>query len=117
MAKSQARNARRNAAKSKGKPTKKKPTRDDDDDDDDDQPEFDNNLRGVLFKNKRKKKKAQPDFTGSAEIDGVEYWLSGWSRKSKSGNSFVSLAFTVKDEVESEDDDDEPEDESVDLPF
>jgi uncharacterized protein (DUF736 family) len=63
--------------------------------------DYDNNLRGVLFKNTRKTKDSQPDYRGSCEIEGVEYWIAGWKKVPKSGgDSFLSLAFSVKDEDE-----------------
>ena len=62
------------------------------------EPEFDNELRGALFKNKRKTKSAQPDYVGQATIDGIEYWVSSWARKSKNGQAYMSLAFTEKEE-------------------
>jgi len=38
---------------------------------------FDNTNKGVMFKND-KTNDAQPDYRGSANIDGVEMWASGW---------------------------------------
>lgn len=72
--------------------------------------EYDNEMKGVLFNNKRKTNSSQPDVTGSATIDGVEYWVSGWKNKSKQGVSFISLSFNTKEsEEEEETDDDETE--------
>lgn len=59
-------------------------------------PEFDNNLRGVLFKNDRKEKDSHPDYKGQCEIDGAEYWLSAWIKTGAKGK-FMSLSFTAKD--------------------
>lgn len=53
---------------------------------------------GVLFKNDRKEKDTHPDRTGNALVDGVEYWVSGWVKKTKNGDQFLSLAFKPKDE-------------------
>jgi len=61
-------------------------------------PDYDNNLRGVLFPND-KAKDTQPDYKGSCEIDGVEYWVSGWKKLSKSQKPFMSLSFQAKDPV------------------
>lgn len=58
--------------------------------------EYDNELRGVLFKNTRKTTDKHPDYNGSATIDGEDYWLSAWIKEGKSGK-FMSLAFKVKD--------------------
>lgn len=59
---------------------------------------YDNNMRGVLFTNDRKTADAQPDKKGQCEIDGVEYWVSGWFKESDKG-TFMSLAFAKKDEA------------------
>lgn len=60
--------------------------------------EYDNNMKGVLFVNKQKKSDKSPDFTGSAEVKGVELRLAAWKRTSKSGLAFISIAFSDKDE-------------------
>ena len=58
--------------------------------------EYDNNLRGVLFRNDRKESDNHPDYKGSAQIDGVEYWLSAWIKEGQKGK-FMSLSFKAKD--------------------
>lgn len=52
---------------------------------------------GALFKNDRKEQPNHPDYKGSAEIDGVDYWLSAWIKEGKSGK-FMSLSFKPKEE-------------------
>lgn len=59
--------------------------------------EYDNTNRGALFKNDRKQKDTQPDYTGNTDIEGVEYRVSAWIKKSKSGQAFMSLAYTKKE--------------------
>ena len=59
--------------------------------------EFDNNLRGVLFKNKKKEKDTHPDYTGNCQIDGVDYFMDAWLKQSKEGNPFMSFSFKRKD--------------------
>ena len=61
-------------------------------------PEYDNNNSGAIFKNDKKQTDKHPDYRGSAEVDGVEYWVSAWIKTSKAGAKFMSLSFTVKDE-------------------
>ncbi len=51
---------------------------------------------GSLFKNERREKDTHPNATGSALINGVEYWVSAWTKKDKNGNNWQSLAFKVK---------------------
>jgi hypothetical protein len=59
--------------------------------------EYDNNLRGVLFKNDRKEKDTHPDYKGSCEVDGEEYWISAWIKEGRNGK-FMSLSFTEKED-------------------
>jgi len=59
-------------------------------------PDYDNSMRGVLFKNDRKEQPNHPDYKGNAEVDGVPYWLSAWIKDGKSGK-FMSISFTKKD--------------------
>lgn len=75
------------------------------------------NMEGSLFRAKEKASDKHPDSTGSATIDGVEYWLSGWTNKRENGDKWVKLTFKRKDEAKREapkrqvEPDDEP------LPF
>jgi len=60
--------------------------------------EYDNTNRGVLFKNDLKEKETQPDVKGTINIDGVEYWLSGWSKVTKAGDKMLSLSVSPKEQ-------------------
>lgn len=60
--------------------------------------EYDNNLRGVLFKNDRKNSPNHPDYKGSAEIEGQQYWMSAWIKEGKTGAKRMSISFKPKDE-------------------
>jgi hypothetical protein len=50
---------------------------------------------GTIFKNDRKEKETHPDRTGTAMIDGVEYYISGWLKSGARGQ-FLSLSFKRK---------------------
>jgi hypothetical protein len=52
---------------------------------------------GSVFVNDRKEKDTHPDRTGTAMIDGVMYYVSGWIKEGSKGK-FMSLAFKRKDE-------------------
>jgi len=51
---------------------------------------------GSVFANDRKTEDARPDRTGTAKIDGVDYWVNGWLRKTKNGKPYLSLSFKPK---------------------
>lgn len=55
---------------------------------------------GSLFKNQKKESESHPNATGSAMIDGVEFWVSAWTKKDKNGNPWQSLSFRRKDEAQ-----------------
>lgn len=59
---------------------------------------YDNTNRGVLFVNNKKEDgDKKPDRTGSLNVDGVEYFLDGWLKKSESGTTFMSVSVKRKD--------------------
>lgn len=60
--------------------------------------QYDNNMTGALFKNDKGDNPKRPDYRGSAEVNGQQFWLSAWLKKSKDGKPFMSLAFEAKDE-------------------
>lgn len=60
--------------------------------------EFDNTNRGSLFKNDKKAKDTDPDMSGSINVNGVEFWISGWKKTSKAGTGFISLSCRPKQE-------------------
>jgi hypothetical protein len=61
--------------------------------------EYDNELRGALFKNKNMREgKKDPEYKGSATIGGVEYWVSSWINTSKAGEKYMSMAFKAKEQ-------------------
>jgi hypothetical protein len=63
--------------------------------------QYDNTNRGLLAKNDRKQSDSHPDYTGSININGVEYWLSGWVKVGQNGKlagqKFFSLSVKPKD--------------------
>ena len=60
--------------------------------------QFDPTNRGALFVNDKKAPGSnQPDRTGSINIEGVEYFIDGWLKKSAAGNPFMSISVKRKD--------------------
>jgi hypothetical protein len=65
--------------------------------------QYDNTNTGILARNERKEKDTHPDFSGTINVEGVEYWLSGWTKEGKEGSKmqgkkFFSLSVRAKDE-------------------
>ncbi len=58
--------------------------------------EYDNTNRGSIWPNKDKTTDKHPDFTGSLNVDGVEYWISAWKRKDGASAKAPSLSFSIK---------------------
>lgn len=59
--------------------------------------DYDNTNRGVLFVNDRKQSANHPDFKGSIDVGGKEYWLSAW-KKSGAKGEFYSLSIAAKED-------------------
>lgn len=55
---------------------------------------FDNNLKGVLFKNDKGDNPNRPDYTGKCEIGGVKYHISGWINMTQLRTAYMSLKFS-----------------------
>jgi len=55
---------------------------------------------GCLFRNKKKERESQPDYSGQAMIGGVEYWISGWVNVSQAGLHYVKQRYNAKEVVE-----------------
>lgn len=58
--------------------------------------DYDNNNRGALWPNREKASDTHADFTGTINIEGVEYFLNGWKRKPDASDKAPSLSVSVK---------------------
>jgi len=58
--------------------------------------DFDNTNRGSIWKNEKKEKDTHPDFTGTLNVGGVEYWVSAWKRKEGAAPKAPALSFSIK---------------------
>ena len=58
--------------------------------------DFDNTSRGSLFRNDKKTDEKHPDMSGTLNVEGKEYWISGWKKTSKAGTGFISLSVRPK---------------------
>jgi uncharacterized protein (DUF736 family) len=60
--------------------------------------DYDDTNRGALFKNDKKESDRHPDYRGSLNVNGEEFWISAWLKESKAGTKYMSLSVTAKDE-------------------
>lgn len=60
--------------------------------------EYDNTNSGALFKNDEKREgKKDPDYKGSVNVEGTEYWVSSWINTAKSGKKYMALKLKAKE--------------------
>jgi hypothetical protein len=64
--------------------------------------QYDNTNRGILARNDKQGNEARPDYRGSINVAGVEYWISGWLREGREGTKlegqkYMSLSVQPKD--------------------
>ena len=60
--------------------------------------EYDNKNRFVLFKNEKKTSDKHPNMTGTLDVNGIEYWISAWTKEGKNGK-FISGSIKLKEET------------------
>jgi hypothetical protein len=51
---------------------------------------------GSLFRDTQKAKPNDRDFSGSINVRGEEFWVSGWTKETKAGKKYLSLAIKPK---------------------
>lgn len=58
---------------------------------------YDNTNSGIMYRNENRKTDKHPEFTGSINVDGVDYWLSGWVNEGKQGGKMEGKKyFSIK---------------------
>lgn len=57
---------------------------------------YDNTNRGAIWKNDDKQDEKHPDFKGSLNVNGVDYWVSAWKRKEGAAAKAPALSFNIK---------------------
>lgn len=65
---------------------------------------YDNTNSGMLMRNDRRATDKHPEFTGSLNVDGVDYWVSAWVNEGKPGSKiegkkYFSLKVNRKDKA------------------
>ena len=63
---------------------------------------YDNSNSGLLAKNDKQGNESRPDYRGSINVDGVDYWLSAWIKTGRdgtklAGQKYMSLSVQPKD--------------------
>jgi uncharacterized protein (DUF736 family) len=61
--------------------------------------QYDDTNRGALFKNDKKETDRHPDYRGSLNVNGTDFWISAWLKESKNGVKYMSLSVTAKDDA------------------
>jgi len=63
---------------------------------------YDNTNSGILAVNENKTSDNHPGYSGTINVDGVDYWLSAWVKEGKSGKlegkKYFSLALKPKEQ-------------------
>jgi hypothetical protein len=62
--------------------------------------DYDNTNTFVLFKNDKGDNPKRPDYTGNANVDGIEFRISGWIREGANGK-FISGSVQMKEAAKS----------------
>ena len=57
---------------------------------------YDNTNRGQLWRNEKKTTDKHPDLTGSLNVDGVDFWVSAWTRRPDANPKAPALSFSIK---------------------
>jgi hypothetical protein len=58
--------------------------------------QYDNTNTFALFKNDKGDNPKRPDYAGTANVDGIEFRISGWIREGKNGK-FISGSVQMKE--------------------
>jgi hypothetical protein len=74
---------------------------------------------GALFKNNRKREgQKDPDYSGSLNCDGKDYWLSAWIKDGHQGKGkFMSISLKPKEKAQATPAAQPENDEDDDVPF
>jgi uncharacterized protein (DUF736 family) len=59
--------------------------------------QYDNTNSGAIFKNDKKETDSHPEYKGSINVEGKDYWASVWVNTSKAGQQYMSIKVTPKD--------------------
>lgn len=60
-------------------------------------PDYDNTNSGAMFFEQDPESDRHPNYKGSINVDGKDYWLSAWDKVSKSGKNYISISVKAKE--------------------
>lgn len=58
--------------------------------------EYNNDNRGALFRNDNKKEDTHPDYSGTINVEGKDFYISAWV-KEKEGKKYFSMSVKPKE--------------------
>ena len=58
---------------------------------------YDNSNRGAMWPNVDRMSERHPDFSGSLDVNGKKYWVSGWRKKEGANPAAPMITFTIKE--------------------
>ena len=58
--------------------------------------QYDDTNRGALFRVEERKSDRHPEYSGSINVEGTEYYLDAWVNVAKSGRKYFSLSVKPK---------------------
>lgn len=58
---------------------------------------YDNTNSGAVFKNTRKETESQPDMTGTLDVEGTDYYISGWFNEKEGVGKYMRVKLTKKE--------------------
>lgn len=64
---------------------------------------YDNTNSGMIARNENRKTENHPEFTGSLNVEGVDYWVSAWVNEGKAegkmeGKKYFSIKINRKEQ-------------------
>lgn len=59
--------------------------------------DYDDTNRGAMFFESDKESDRHPDYKGTINVDGKDYWLSAWDKVSKNGKNYISISVKLKE--------------------
>ena len=61
--------------------------------------QYDDTNRGAVWFNDNKLTDKHPDYSGTLNVEGKIYWLSGWKKKSDAKQNSPLVKFSVKEKI------------------